>query len=139
MYSGWLTRSHGAACGYVECFMLKIACPLMLTLLAGLAQPAHAQDRRDAPRPAAEAGLCQPVCASARQDCRAQAQGATENDGSPVLSMKPSSNPYVAAGRNVDTQAEQLRPTEAQAFRARRAERLQACEVRYRSCVRTCG
>ncbi|WFR77325.1 hypothetical protein P9875_16515 [Janthinobacterium rivuli] len=55
------------------------------------------------------------------------------------MSMKPSSNPYVAAGRNVDAQAEQLRPTEAQAFRARRAERQQACEVQYRSCTRACG
>ena len=119
--------------------MLKVAAPLILTLLACLAQPAHAQDRRDAPKPAAETGLCQPICASARQDCRAQAQGATENDSSPVLSMKPSSNPYVAAGRNADAPAEQLRPTEAQAFRARRAERQQACEVQYRSCTRACG
>ena len=119
--------------------MLKVARPLILTLLACLAQTAHAQDKRDQPKPAADAGLCQPVCASARQDCRAQAQGATENDTSPILSMKPSSNPYVAAGRNVDAQAEQLRPTAAQAFRARRAERQQACEVQYRSCTRACG
>ena len=117
--------------------MLKVAVPLVL--LACLAQTVHAQDKRDAPKAAAEAGLCAPVCASARQDCRAQVQSATENDSNPVLSMKPSSNPYVAAGRDAGGPSEQLRPTEAQAFRARRAERLQACEVQYRSCTRSCG
>ena len=122
-------------------FMLKIAGPLILLACLALTTPAHAQvqNKRDAPKAIPEAGLCAPMCASARQDCRAQVQGATENDTSPILSMKPSSNPYVAAGRNVDAQAEQLRPTEAQAFRARRAERQQACEVRYRSCTRACG
>ena len=121
--------------------MLKVAGPLILLACLALTTPAQAQvqDKRDAPKAIPEAGLCAPVCASARQDCRAQVQGATENDTSPILSMKPSSNPYVAAGRNVDAQAEQLRPTEAQAFRARRAERQQACEVRYRSCTRACG
>lgn len=121
--------------------MLKVAGPLILLACLALTTPAHAQvqDKRDAPKALPEAGLCAPMCASARQDCRAQVQGATENDTSPILSMKPSSNPYVAAGRNVDAQAEQLRPTEAQAFRARRAERQQACEVQYRSCTRACG
>ncbi|WFR77324.1 hypothetical protein P9875_16510 [Janthinobacterium rivuli] len=41
--------------------MLKVARPLML--LACLALTAHAQDNRGVPKPAAEAGLCQPVCA----------------------------------------------------------------------------
>lgn len=113
--------------------MLKIAASLTLTLLACLAPAAHAQEKGN------DAGLCKSVCASARQECRAHVQQATQDDTSPALTMKPSSNPYVAAGRNVDAQAEQLRPTEAQAFRARRVERLQACEVRYRSCTRTCG
>ena len=121
--------------------MLKVAGPLILLACLALTTPAHAQvqNKRDARKAIPEAGLCAPMCASARQDCRAQVQDATENDTSPILSMKPSSNPYVAAGRNVDAQAEQLRPTEAQAFRARRAERQQACEVRYRSCTRACG
>ncbi|MDO8065024.1 hypothetical protein [Janthinobacterium sp. SUN206] len=117
--------------------MLKVAGPLIL--LASLALTAHAQDKRDAPKAIPDAGLCHPVCASARQDCRAQAQGATENDTSPMLLMKPSSNPYVAAGKEAGAQSQQLRPTEAEAFRARRAERQQACEVQYRSCTRTCG
>ncbi|MED5612840.1 hypothetical protein [Janthinobacterium sp. P210005] len=117
--------------------MLKVAGPLIL--LASLALTAHAQDKRDTPKAIPDAGLCQPVCASARQDCRAQAQGATENDTSPMLLMKPSSNPYVAAGKEAGAQSQQLRPTEAEAFRARRAERQQACEVQYRSCTRTCG
>lgn len=119
--------------------MLKVAAPLILTLLACVTQMAHAQNKRDVPKPAAEAGLCQSVCASTRQDCRAQVQSATENDTDPILSMKPSSNPYVAAGRDTGAQSEQLRPTEAQAFRARRAERLQACEVQYRTCTRACS
>lgn len=53
-----------------------------------------------------------------------------EGDTHPVLSMKTHSNPCANASREVRHQSEQLRPTEAQAFRARRAERLQACEVR---------
>ena len=117
--------------------MLKVASPLIL--LACLALTAHAQDKRDIPKAIPEAGLCAPVCASARQDCRAQAQGATENDTSPILTMKPSSNPYAAASRETGPQSQQLQPTQAQAFRARRAERQQACEVQYRSCTRACG
>lgn len=124
-------------------FMLKVAGPLILLACLALTTPAQAQvqvqNKRDAPKAIPEAGLCAPMCASARQDCRAQVQDATENDTNPILSMKPSSNPYVAAGRDAGAQAEQLRPTEAQAFRARRAERQQACEVRYRSCTRACG
>lgn len=113
--------------------MLKIAAALTLTLLACLAPAAHAQEKGN------DAGLCKSVCASARQECRAHVQQATQDDTSPALTMKPSSNPYVAAGRDAALQSQQLRPTEAEAFRARRAERLQACEVQYRSCTRSCG
>ena len=121
--------------------MLKIAGPLILLACLALTTPAPAQvqNKRDAPKAIPEAGLCAPVCASARQDCRAQVQSATEDDTSPILSMKPSSNPYVAASRETGAQSQQLQPTQAQAFRARRAERQQACEVRYRSCTRACG
>ncbi|MGK5028575.1 hypothetical protein [Janthinobacterium sp. DSP2-3-3] len=123
--------------------MLKIAGPLILLACLALAAPAQAQvqvqNKRDAPKAIPEAGLCAPVCASARQDCRAQVQSATEDDTSPILSMKPSSNPYVAASRETGAQSQQLQPTQAQAFRARRAERQQACEVHYRSCTRACG
>ncbi|MGK5047438.1 hypothetical protein ACQ4WP_16275 [Janthinobacterium sp. GB4P2] len=119
--------------------MLKIAGPLILLACLALTAPAPAQDKRDAPKVIPEAGLCPPVCASARQDCRARVQGATENDSSPILSMKPSSNPYAAAGRATGPQSQQLQPTQAQAFRARRAERQQACEVQYRGCTRACG
>ena len=120
-------------------FMLKIAGLLILLACLALTAPAHAQDKRDAPKAIPEAGLCAPVCASARQDCRAQVQQATEDDTNPVLSMKPSSNPYAAASRETGAQSQQLQPTQAQAFRARRAERQQACEVQYRSCTRACG
>lgn len=116
--------------------MLRMARPLILMLLACVAQTALAQDQQNK---ASEAGLCKQVCVSARQDCRAQVQTATENDTSPILSMKPSSNPYAAAARETGAQSQQLRPTEAQAFRERRAERLHACEVQYRSCTRSCG
>ncbi|WP_332860067.1 hypothetical protein [Janthinobacterium svalbardensis] len=105
--------------------MLKVASPLILLACLALTTPAHAQvqeqNKRDIPKAIPEAGLCAPVCASARQDCRAQAQGATENDTSPILSMKPSSNPYAAASRETGPQSQQLQPTQAQAFRARRA------------------
>ena len=119
--------------------MLKVAGPLILLACLALTAPAHAQDKRNGPKAIPEAGLCAPLCASARQDCRAQVQGATENDSRPILSMKPSSNPYVAAGKEAGVQSQQLRPTEAQAFRARRAERQHACEVQYRNCTRACG
>lgn len=111
----------------------SLATPLLLAVLACVTQPALAQDKLP------EGGLCEPVCVSARQDCRAQVQAATESDTSPVLSMKPGSNRYAAAARENGTQSQQLRPTEAQAFRERRAERLQTCEVQYRSCTRSCG
>ena len=111
----------------------SLATPLLLALLGCVTQPALAQDKLP------EGGLCKPVCVSARQDCRAQVQAATESDTSPVLSMKPASNRYAAAARENGTQSQQLRPTEAQAFRERRAERLQTCEVQYRSCTRSCG
>ncbi|MFZ4875641.1 hypothetical protein ACL9RI_11180 [Janthinobacterium sp. Mn2066] len=83
--------------------------------------------------------MCKSVCVSARQDCRANVGPTTENDTSPVLSMKPDSNPYANAAKGVHPESQQLRPTEAEAFRARRAERLQACEAPYRSCTRACG
>jgi hypothetical protein len=124
-------------------FMLKVAGPLILLACLALTTTAHAQvqvqDKRDAPKAIAEVGLCAPMCASARQDCRAQAQQATQDDTSPLLSMKPSSNPYAAASRETGTQSQQLQPTQAQAFRARRAERQQACEMHYRNCTRACG
>ncbi|KKO64616.1 hypothetical protein VM94_01320 [Janthinobacterium sp. KBS0711] len=119
--------------------MLKVVGPLILLACLALTAPAHAQDKRDAPKSNSEASLCAPVCASARQECRAQVQQATEDDTSPMLSMKPSSNPYAAASRETGAQSQQLQPTQAQAFRARRAERQQACDVQYRSCTRTCG
>ncbi|MCX7290544.1 hypothetical protein [Janthinobacterium sp.] len=117
--------------------MLKIASPLIL--LACLAHSAHAQDKRDVPRAIPDSGLCAPVCASARQDCRAHVERATEDDSSPILLMKPSNTPYAAASRETGPQSQQLQPTQAQALRARRAERQQACEVQYRSCTRACG
>ncbi|WP_219115712.1 hypothetical protein [Janthinobacterium sp. UMAB-56] len=123
--------------------MLKVVGPLLLLACLTLTAPAPAQgqvqNKSDAPKAIPHASLCAPVCASERQDCRAQAQSATEDDNSPILSMKPSSNPYVAAGREAGPQSQQLQPTQAQAFRARRAERQQACEVQYRSCTRACG
>lgn len=90
--------------------MLKIAAALTLTLLACLAPAAHAQEKGN------DAGLCKSVCASARQECRAHVQQATQDDTSPALTMKPSSNPYVAAGRDAAPQSQQLRPTQAEAF-----------------------
>ncbi|MCL6483182.1 hypothetical protein [Janthinobacterium sp. LB2P10] len=129
--------------------MLKFAGPLILLACLAVTTPTHAQvqtqaqaqaqDRRDAPKASPVAGLCAPMCASARQDCRAQVQHATEDDTNPLLSMKPSSNPYVAASGETRAQSQQLQPTQAQAFRTRRAERQQACEVQYRSCTRACG
>lgn len=123
--------------------MLKVAGPFILLACLALTTTAHAQvqvqNKRDAPKAIPEAALCAPVCASARQDCRAQVQQATEDDTSPLLSMKPSSNPYAAASRETGPRSQQLQPTQAQAFRARRAERQQACEMQYRSCTRACG
>lgn len=87
----------------------------------------------------ADASLCKPVCVSAREQCRSQVQTATENDTQPLLLMKPSTNVYANAAKEVKTEAQQLRPTEEQAFRARRAERLQSCEVQYRTCTRSCN
>lgn len=108
-------------------------------LLVCLAQTSSAKDKLDDAKAVPEAALCKPVCVSARQDCRAQVQQATDADTSPVLSMNQSTNPYATASSELRPQSQQLRPTEAQAFRARRSERLQACEIQYLNCTRTCS
>src|SRR5471032_1448851 len=111
-----------------------------LALLLCLTSSAYAGDKGESAKPLAEPSMCKSVCVSARQDCRAKVQGAGDNDTDHlVLSMKPDNNPYANAAREVRPQSQQLRPTEAEAFRARRAERLQACEAPYRSCSRACS
>ena len=109
-----------------------------LMLLAFLSQPLHAKDTPDHDKPASDSALCRALCASARQDCRAQVQNATENDTSPVLSMNRNTNPNATATGEVRPRSQLLVPTEAHAFRARRYERLQACEVKSRICTRVC-
>lgn len=108
-------------------------------LLACCAASPFAQDKPAAAKPLVDAGLCKADCIATRQDCRARVEGATENDTRPVLEMNQNTNPYATATREVRPQSQLLRPTEAEAFRARRAERLQACEVPYRSCTRGCN
>ncbi len=108
-------------------------------LLACLAPAAYSTDQPNDTKPAKGVGACKPDCSAARQECRARVQHATEDDTSPALSMNRNTNPYAAAAREVRPQSQQLRPTEAQAFRARRAERLQACEMQYRRCTSACG
>ena len=119
-----------------------------LLLLACLAPPAHsnntsdARDKPDNAKPVSDAASfpsCTPGCTTARQACRTQAQRATEDDTSPLLSMNQDTNRYATATREVRPQSQELRPTEAQAFRARRAERMQGCELQYRRCASACG
>lgn len=110
-----------------------------LLLLAFSAQTSYAKADPHDSKSLPVAASCKPDCLAARQDCRARVQRATEDDTSPALSMNQNTNPYATASEEVQTKSQQLRPTEAQAFRARRAERLQACEVKYRSCTRACS
>ncbi len=105
-------------------------------LLTCLVQTSHASDDTKA---VSGAALCKPVCVSARQDCRAQVEHATHQDTNPVLSMSQNNNRYATASREVRPESQQLRPTEAQAFRDRRFERLQVCDVQYRSCTQACS
>ena len=107
--------------------------------LSALIQTGYAQNVPEAANVPASPGVCQSLCKTAREQCRSEAQGATETDTNPVLSMKPSSNPYAAAAKDIVPASQELRPTEAQAFRARRAERLQVCEATFRSCTRPCN
>ena len=116
---------------------MRFSCLFML--LACCVTSSFAQDKPAAAKPVMDAGLCKADCVAVRQDCRSRVEGTTENDTSPVLSMKQTTNPYATAGKEARPQSQQLRPTEAEAFRARRAERLQACEVPYRSCTRGCN
>jgi len=108
-------------------------------MLACLSQTSYAKDKLDDAKATQEVALCKPVCVSTRQDCRTQVQQATEGDTNPMLSMNQNTNPYATASKELRPQSQQLRPTEAEAFRARRSERLQACEVQYRSCTRACN
>jgi hypothetical protein len=126
--------------------MLRFAASVLL--LACLAPPAYCSDARDSSdssnkptdaKPVKDAVACKAVCGAARHDCRSKVQQATDADISPVLSMNRNGNPNAAAAKEVRPQSQQLRPTEAQAFRARRAERLQTCELQYRSCALACG
>lgn len=116
--------------------MTRLAASLML--LACFSQPLSAKDIDDKAKASPEAGVCKPVCIAARQECRASAEQATATDTSPVLSMRQNTNPNAVASKEIRPQSQQLRPTEEQAFRARRSERLHGCEVQYRSCLRTC-
>lgn len=117
--------------------MMRLARFVML--LVCLAPAAYANANPNDSKPASDSALCKSVCAAARQDCRAKAQHETEGDTNPVLSMNTNTNPSAAAVKEVIPQSQQLRPSEAQAFRARRAERLQSCEVQYRRCTSACG
>lgn len=112
------------------CLFILLACCSTNTL---------AQDKPVPAKPVLDAGLCKADCVAVRQDCRARVEGGTENDTRPMLSMNQNTNSLATATREVRPQSQQLRPTEAEAFRARRAERLQACEVPYRSCTRGCN
>lgn len=106
-----------------------------LALLLCITSTSYAADTPAAPKPLAEPTICKSVCVSARQNCRSEAQ----SDSSPFLSMKQDRNPYAKTAQDMNPPAQQQRFTEAEAFRARRAERLQACETPYRSCTRACG
>jgi len=101
-----------------------------LILLISLVLPlsAHAADK-----------LCAPLCSSDRQSCRAGVQTATELDKLPALGNDSSkANPNTRMADKVESRFEQQRPTESQAFRQRRAERLQTCEANYRRCAVAC-
>lgn len=122
--------------------MIRFAASLLL--LACLAPPAYCSDASDSSKKpndakqVPEADVCKSVCNVARHDCRTKTQQATEEDTSTPFWTNRNPNPN-AAPMEVRPQSQQLQPTEAQAFRARRAERLQACELQYRSCSRACG
>jgi len=110
-----------------------------LALFLCLSSTSYAADTPATPKPLAEPSMCKAVCVSARKDCRSEAQSNTENDSSPLLSMKQDRNPYAKTAQDMNPPAQQQRLSEAEAFRSRRAERLQACEAPYRSCTRACG
>ena len=114
---------------------MRFSCLFML--LACCVTSSFAQNKPAAAKPVMDVGLCKADCVAVREDCRSR--GATEEDTKPLLEMKQTTNPYATAAREVRPQSQLLRPTEAEAFRARRAERLQACEVPYRSCTRGCN
>lgn len=86
---------------------------------------------------AAEPGLCKSMCASEKQECRAEAQSLTELDRD-VLIPPESKNPYERANN-----AGQVASVAAQAHdRAddyrRGSERKGRCDATYLRCTRAC-
>jgi hypothetical protein len=81
--------------------------------------------------------VCTNVCQTDRQSCRDLAQRNTEFDTMPGLDTPAKPNPN-AAVTDVQSRYETQRPTAAQEFRKRRAERLDVCEAKARQCAANC-
>lgn len=99
--------------------------PLLFASLF-LATTAHAADQ-----------VCTSMCQADRQSCRGAAQRNTEFDTLPGLDTPARPNPN-AAVTEVQSRFETQRPTAAQEFRKRRAERLAVCDAAARICISAC-
>lgn len=82
--------------------------------------------------------VCAPMCAADKQSCRAEAQKNTEFDTMPGLETPQRTSKNAGVGE-VQSAYEQQRPTAAQEFRKRRAERLQSCDAAQRRCLSACA
>lgn len=101
----------------------------LAALFAALAPAAQAAE---------DAGFCKSMCGSERQQCRAAARKATNNDE--LLERGPEDkNPFANTAGHVQGQSEQERAAGSASFHKRQSERYGVCEDKYQGCTRACS
>lgn len=99
----------------------------LLCLALGLGSAAHA----------GEPGLCTSLCSTQKEECKANALEATENDTSNFFEMREK-NPYARAAAQGQPVPEMTRTADRSNFEKRKQERFNACESKFRQCTRAC-
>ncbi|MBQ5940266.1 MULTISPECIES: hypothetical protein [unclassified Massilia] len=99
----------------------------LLCLALGLGCAAHAD----------EPGLCTSLCSTQKQECKANALEATENDTSNFFEMREK-NPHARAAAQGQPVSDMTRTAERSDFEKRKQARFNACESKFRQCTRAC-
>jgi hypothetical protein len=88
---------------------------------------------------AAEPGLCKPMCASEKKECRAQARLRTEYDREPPFAPDNGKNPYERTTTMGAVSTVESRAREQADTHRRVSERNGQCDTAYLQCVRACA
>jgi hypothetical protein len=87
---------------------------------------------------AAEPGLCKPVCASEKKECRAHAKLQTDYDREPLFAPDTVKNPYERRNTAGAVSTVEARAREQADTHRRVSERNGQCDTAYLQCVRAC-